>query len=301
MLRSRATWRHDFVNFSGSASSLVFIIAGMWFPDSRVSLVCLGIGALISFVAWLVNLRRYRLISDTPTSRIASAAQGYTELFGKAAVFPNEKPIGKRSGLPCVWFRCMTWREGQEQLEPIADEISDNIFLLDDGSGTCAIDPDAAEVITTHKRTWNENGYTLTEWSLRPGEPLYAIGELVTEGGASADLNVREDVGVLLAEWKKNKPALLARFDNDKNGEIDLHEWEVARKAAHVEVEKNHHELRLQDGVHILRRPADGRLFLLSNLSPRQLSKRYANWAWLHLGFLVTAAAGFAYTWTTVT
>lgn len=297
MFRTRATWRHDFANITGSASSLVFLIAGVQLRDSRAWLVCLGLAALVSFIAWLANLRRYRLVSDTPTSRIASAAQGYTELFGRAAAFPNAPLLGKRSGFPCVWFRCITERESDGRWDVVADEISDDTFLLVDHSGRCVIVPDCAEVVTSHKREWSEGDYRLTEWSLHPGDQLYAIGELVTEGGSSADLNVRDDVNAILNEWKKNKAALLVRFDTDKNGEIDLREWEVARKAAREEVEKHHHEIRLQDGVHILRKPSGGRLFLLSNLSPRQLSKRYALWAWLHLGFLFTAIVAVAYLW----
>lgn len=297
MFRTRATWHHDFANITGSASSLVFLIAGVQLRDSRASLVCLGLAAVVSFVAWVANLRRFRLVSDTPTSRIASASQGYTELFGRAAAFPNAPLLGKRSGYPCVWYRCITEREANDNWEIVADEISDDTFLLVDHSGKCVIAPDYAEVFTQHKRQWSDNGYRLTEWSLRPGDQLYAIGELVTEGGASADLNLRDDVGALLIEWKKNQATLLARFDTDKNGEIDLNEWEVARKAARVEIEKHHHEIRLQDGVHILRKPADRRLFLLSNLSPRELSRRYAIWAWLHLGFLFAAIVAMVYLW----
>lgn len=297
MFHTRATWRHDFANITGSASSLVFLIAGVQLRDSRAWLVCLGLAALVSFVAWVTNLRRFRLVSDTPTSRIASAAQGYSELFGRASAFPNTPLLGKRSGYPCVWFRCITEREVSDNWEVVADEVSDDTFLLVDHSGKCVIVPDRAEVVTSHKHQWSENGYRLTEWSLRPGDPLYAIGELVTEGGSSADLNLRDDVSALLMEWKKNKAALLTRFDADKNGEIDLNEWEAARKAAREEVEKHHHEIRLQDGVHILRKPADGRLFLLSNLSPRALSKRYGFWAWLHLGFLFAAVVAVIYLW----
>ena len=33
--------------------------------------------ALVSFVAWAANYRRYRQVHDLPTSKVASAAQGY--------------------------------------------------------------------------------------------------------------------------------------------------------------------------------------------------------------------------------
>ncbi len=37
----------------------------------------------VSFFAWLGNHRRYRQIHDLPTSKVASAAQGYVELIGR--------------------------------------------------------------------------------------------------------------------------------------------------------------------------------------------------------------------------
>jgi hypothetical protein len=43
-----------------------------------------------------------------------------------------------------------------------------------------------------------------------------------------------------------------------------------------------------------LHQPRDGRLFLISNIDPALLSKRYMLWAWLHLAVLLGAVAGSA-------
>jgi hypothetical protein len=65
-------------------------------------------GALVlvgvcSLVAWLAALRRYRLVADTPTSFIASAAQGYVELVGCCELHPGSPALGYLSGPPvCV-------------------------------------------------------------------------------------------------------------------------------------------------------------------------------------------------------
>ena len=40
--------------------------------------------SVVSFCAWVANYRRYRQIADLPTSKVASAAQGYVELAGRA-------------------------------------------------------------------------------------------------------------------------------------------------------------------------------------------------------------------------
>jgi len=57
-------------------------------------------------------------------------------------------------------------------------------------------------------------------------------------------------------------------------------------------VRRTHNELRSQPGTHLLHQPRDGRLFLISNIDPAQLSRRYTLWAWLHLAVLLGAVAG---------
>jgi len=63
----------------------------------------------VSFFAWVANYRRYRAIQDLPTSKVASAAQGYVELFGRAELLAGEpvpvaswKALGD-TALEVVW------------------------------------------------------------------------------------------------------------------------------------------------------------------------------------------------------
>ena len=46
----------------------------------------------------------------------------------------------------------------------------------------------------------------------------------------------KQEVGELLREWKKDNEAMLARFDTNQDGEIDMQEWEHARRTAEVEI-----------------------------------------------------------------
>ena len=55
----------------------------------------------VSFFAWIANYRRYRHIHDLPTSRVASAAQGYVELFGRTELLFGEPILSKLSRTPC--------------------------------------------------------------------------------------------------------------------------------------------------------------------------------------------------------
>ena len=108
-------------------------------------------------------------------------------------------------------------------------------------------------------------------------------------GGAQAELSVAEDVRALLATWKQDPAALRRRFDLDVNAEIDLQQWEAVRRAATRQVEQAHREVRNVADSHIVRAPRDGRVFLISPLSPRKLRRRYLWWSAFHL---VMAALG---------
>ena len=157
------------------------------------------------------------------------------------------------------------------------------------GTSTASSSAKKTEVAT------KEQDYRYTESLILPGEQVYAIGEFSTIGGENTDLNLNQDVSELLSRWKGNKPALLASFDLDKDGQISEKEWMLARSQARREVRKTHNEIRTQPGTHMLHQPRDGRFFLISNLDPQSLHRRYTLWAWLHLVVLVGAIAGTAF------
>jgi hypothetical protein len=117
-------------------------------------------------------------------------------------------------------------------------------------------------------------------------ERIYALGAFRTLSGDSLHLDVREDVKHLLAEWKKDMPKLLERFDLDGNSTLDLREGQLARAQARREVERNRRELRAAPDTHFLSRPADGRLFLISSLPPEKIERCYLLWAIASRGVL---------------
>jgi len=90
----------------------------------------------------------------------------------------------------------------------------------------------------------------------------------------------------------KNLPALLARFDLNNDGVLDMDEWFLARQAAKREVEKEMREVQAQPDIHIVGQPPDGKPYLISNLSQEKLSRRYLLWALAHLVIFFGALGG---------
>ena len=277
----------------------VYLIVGMLgvhAENRQAILFALGVIAAIAFFAWMLSLRRLLAMSGTPMSRIASAAQGYVELVGRGRCLPEFQVLSRLTFLPCVWYRFIVeQRNSKNKWERVSSGRSDESFVLHDGSGLCVVDPDHAEVIPRRKEVWTQGDYRYTEWLILPQETIYVLGEFSTLSGETIELDLKRDIGELLAEWKRNQPQLLERFDLDRDGTISEKEWSLARSQAKREVRKTHNEIRTQPGTNLLHKPRDGRLFLISNINPEKLTNRYRLWAWAHLIAFVAAVGGVAW------
>jgi len=207
--------------------------------------------------------RRYRLMVDTPTSRLSSSAQGYVELQGVARLPDGE---GFR-GLPHL--PVTVWLPGY---------VEDQPFVLENEDGRCLLYPQDAEIVTRpadNHLNWLHAIY--------PGQALYALGELRTHGGDNMGFDRQQRRAALLAEWKRNPQTLLQHFDTNRNGQIDPDEWEQVRAAATRWVEDDLREQRRAPGTHILDGARAGQLFLITNIPPEILAARYRIAALLHL------------------
>jgi hypothetical protein len=294
--RWAAEWRHDYANFALGGGNLLILLLGLKLQSRIGWQISFALVGLTSFWAWYANLKRYRTVADTPTSRIASAPQGYIELVGRGQQPPGDGLVSPISGLPCLWYRYRIERKNGDRWEYVESGTSHDTFGVSDGSGQVLVDPDGAEILTSHRQVSNVAGYRKTEWTLIEGEPIYVIGEHVTIGGPNAVLDKKVDLATLLAEWKTDQSALLARFDADRDGEISLEEWEHARQAASDEVDRAHLDIRLKDGIHLMRKPAHGRPYLIANREVTALVRHFRLWSWLHLALMLASLAGLMLT-----
>ena len=252
-----------------------------------------GIGGL----AWIATHRRAGAIAELATSRIGSAAQGYVELVGRASVAPDNLILSPFSGIACIWYRYTVYSKDNNDREwrEIDSATSEATFDIADPTGSCLVDPDDAEVMGAQRRVSYQGDYKQVEDLLFGGGLIYVLGEFSTIGGASTALNAHEDVGALLAEWKRDAAGLKRRFDLNGDGAVDLQEWELARRLAQRSVEKQHRELRAASSLNLVRAPANGRLFLISSLSPQKLRQRYMLWSLFHLSAFALAVGSLVW------
>lgn len=114
-------------------------------------IVWCGIGFVVGiylFFRGFYLLQRRRLILDTPSSKIRSAAMGMVEVSGLAVgPYTMVAPITAR---PCYYYRTQAWEYKQngknKQWVNVAGECMHVPFFLDDNTGRVLVDPRGAEL-----------------------------------------------------------------------------------------------------------------------------------------------------------
>ncbi|WP_428634057.1 GIDE domain-containing protein [Sedimenticola sp.] len=285
-----------------------------------------GVAALAGFYFAFRWLGRARLIEDAPTAKIRSAHQGYVELVGNARLMDGEAIFAPLTGIDCCWYRYKIDKRGDKNWRTLESDTSDALFLLEDETGHCLVDPEGAEVTPSDRSVWygseryplnrtpvrhrlqrtpllkllgvlnREIGYgryRYTEERIYPGDRLYAIGLFKSLDELDHRQSQTELIRGLLQDWKRDRAQLLARFDLNRDGEIDAREWETARKAAQTQARMAQKEQQRHSLQHRLSAP-DSRHqpFLLSTLAEFDLVRRYRLKAFVAIAlFFITGSA----------
>ena len=267
----------------------------------------LGAGGVAQFFR---HQHRRRVMEDMPTARIRSASQGYVELIGQA--LPPDAPLfSPISRTPCCWYRFKIEKRDRDSNRNWSVEqqgVSTTQFWLDDDTARCIIDPEGAEVHALTRRTWTgttaqlipgtsevmttgDNDHRYTEQLILPGQTLYALGWFASLSPLQASSH--DEVRERIAAWKAD-PQQRRAFDTNGNGELDMAEFEQLRQQASAAVEAERRERAAQPQTHVLRRPKDKRLFLLTTEPHDDLTRtlRWQAWVWLAVGVLGLAYGG---------
>jgi hypothetical protein len=262
-------------------------------------LIAFLVGCAVVWAVWKMVSSYWaaRTIESIPTAKIRSASQGYVELIGQTKMMDGPVIVSPLSGKTCVWFRYMieekrtvyTKKGRKTRWVKVKEHISDELFLLEDETGQCVIDPDGADVITENKAIWYKStvipSRRYTEWLILPQQTLFAIG-LFKSIIHIEQQKVREQVSDLLRQWKVNDPNRLVHlYDTNRDGEVDIHEWQQAREDAERLIRKQNQDFGSLDVM--TDAPQHDQPFILSTLPETHLVSRYKQNALLaFLGFI---------------
>jgi hypothetical protein len=267
--------------------------------------VIAAVSALVAlFALWqfFIQLRRDRVVADTPAVRIRSAAQGYVKVNGRtrpAGAAPTSAPL---SGRPCVWWdftiaQQQTDSKGNTHWNEVERATSVELFVLEDDDGArCLVGPVTAEVTPTCKDTWygalprptafpfegrsllQVGDWRYTERLLEVGARVCVMGELRSHSEVG---DVNAATAQKLREWKQDQAGLLARFDVNHDGRLDAAEWDAARRAAASEAQAQTLGSDIAR-VSVISEAPNGEPFLIAPLSSGELEKREQRYAVLY-------------------
>jgi hypothetical protein len=134
-------------------------------------------------------LQRKRLILNTPSSKIRSAAMGLVEINGLAlGPYTLTAPI---TGVSCYYFHSTAWQWQQRgknsQWVKVAEERLHVPFFLDDNTGRVLVDPQGAEM-DIHRDFHDEFGTSLFSSTL---EIPPSISGFLVRHGVSTDKKIK--------------------------------------------------------------------------------------------------------------
>jgi len=257
----------------GGLPQIGLVWGGFQLQEPSCWLLVISLISVLSLIAWGMALHRMRAVRDTPTSKIVSAAQGYTELIGRGHAFTTSSLQGPLSNRPCLWYRYHVERkDSKNEWRIVESGESRDLFFLKDDTGLCLIDPIDANIDSNHYQQWKEfESERKSEAVLLHDDSLYAIGQFKTVSPASTGIAEDERLTRAAQEWAQT------------------HQGSEACPSP--------------PDINLLVKPQDGRLFLISNSPQAGVISDYSfgirahltvffislaidSWLLIHYGFL---------------
>jgi hypothetical protein len=209
------------------------MIASLPFGVFLVMIAFLLAMAGIMVFAGLHARKRSALVSDTPTTSISQATDGYREFEGFVEAVPGTSVVAPLTRWPCCWYqaRVEEWesRAGETSggWKTVKEWTSGAPFVVRDTSGVCIVDPHLAEVTPTDKSRWH--GDTLMPEDRNPARvgPTESAAGIVDFAGTAKFRYYEEriyagDPLLVLGEFSSRRSG----FDHD-----DEDEWESEESA----------------------------------------------------------------------
>ena len=297
--------------------------------DGRdVVLAAVGFGyGIWAFFHGFNRLRRLRLIENLPTSTVRGLAMGLVELEGvvrptavlrspltdtECAMYQFKVEEYRRSGKSGRW---VTIAQGNSFFCP---------FYLEDATGKIKVYPAGAEIVWEpayrfksglfkdptpgnlirfmEKHNINNHGWIgeksmrFTEWYMRDGFPVYALGTAQREDGLTHS-QYNEILFQRLEELRKDKERF-KKLDTDKDGRVSDGEWAQAvvdMESALVKETMKDVSADNASGIRIAR-SVDEKVFIISDTDQRKLvDSFFMKCMWCIWGGPILSLATLAY------
>ncbi len=235
-------------------------------------------------------------VADIASSKIASAAQGYTEIVGQGLVSGAARsPVSR---LPCLWYSYSHYKTNglisrllfgldSNDWALIDSGTHDDIFVISDGSASCYVNPKGAQVSNLDYQEWYDGNNFYKEARLIASQDLYVLGNFITQTSAQLRTDLSKQVGELIAQWKLDQTSFKSRFDLDDDGQISEQELALVRAAALRELDKNGVDLTPKTTIS---KPADGRPFVLSHHPHNKLINRHKLHSYFYIGLFLLSS-----------
>jgi hypothetical protein len=179
------------------------------------------------------NLLKARTIEDTPSTKIRSAAQGYSEISGKQYLLSDHPIIAPLSHIPCTWYAFSVYKKNKKNdYVLISQGKSSEPFNIKDSTGECMVDPIGADVHAKTQDSWygfsaNPQGkskdknilvsgfllgkYHYKESRMDIDSPIYALGNFSTIRENNTEINILSQKGLTARQ-----PFLISNFTQEK-------------------------------------------------------------------------------------
>jgi len=195
------------------------------------------IGGILSRMGY-IRIKKSRLISDIPTSKVRSVAMGLAELKGKARRKFTPLLESRLTRAPCVWFRFLIEVErrdskGRTYWQKVDGGESSNYFYIEDETGKLLVDPLGAEVILPYDyryvdlkgSLYNARKVRYTEWYIEEGDDIYVIG---TVKKFRDEISEEKELLNERIRQLKSDSAKMKMIDTDGDGIVSPQEWDAA-------------------------------------------------------------------------
>jgi hypothetical protein len=257
----------------------------------------LACASLAGLFLWQHGMRLRTLVRAIPTSRIATAAQGYVELVGKARSarthFPDapEFHLWKRTQFAS---RSAQWRVFPFNLFYVVHTVdtTHQPFCVEDGSGSALILPAGAEVICARREVEYDGDRKVVREHILDGDPLYVLGEFRTQ---RREVDVAALTERLINDWRMDR-GQVRRFDANRDGYLWGRELMAMHEAARGDAQRASADAAAGEGLHLVDRGDGRRRFVISSIPPERLAGHYHRYLAVGLAlFLASLAAAVAY------